>query len=303
MHSDRRQVSVLQRWFDAGVAGAGRGAPAGDQPGRAVDAADAARPAAGGLRPVVAAVVRLRRRPAAGRGARGGRAASRGRRSSRATAAPSPARWCRRRRPTDHRPGSVGKPMPHAEVAILDADGNPLPAGEEGEICVRGAGVMSGYWHDPELTARTVRGRLAAHRRHRPPRRGRLSSTIVDRMKDLIIRGGFNVYPRDVEDVLLEHPAVQVAASSAGPTRSAARRWSRSSRWRRATSDRRRAGRVRQGPAGEAQVPARGGRAGRRAAHQRRQDRPEGRARPVRRARHPSRACPRRISCARGRNP
>ncbi|GAB1515181.1 class I adenylate-forming enzyme family protein [Actinophytocola sp. KF-1] len=112
---------------------------------------------------------------------------------------------------TDHRPGSVGKPLPHAEVAILDPDGKPVPAGEEGEICVRGHGVMLGYWHDPEQTASTIRdgwlhtgdvGRLDAD--------GYLY--VVDRMKDLIIRGGFNVYPRDVEDALLEHPAVQVAA-------------------------------------------------------------------------------------------
>jgi long-chain acyl-CoA synthetase len=113
----------------------------------------------------------------------------------------------------EHRPGSVGKPLPHAEVAILDPDGNVV---EEGEICVRGAGVMLGYWHDEELTARTVRdgwlhtgdvGRLDAD--------GFLY--VVDRMKDLIIRGGFNVYPRDVEDVLLEHPAVQVAACVGKP--------------------------------------------------------------------------------------
>jgi long-chain acyl-CoA synthetase len=116
----------------------------------------------------------------------------------------------------DHRPGSVGKPLPHAEVAILDADGNAVPAGEEGEICVRGRGVMLGYWHDPELTARTVReGWLHTGDIGRLDDDGFLH--VVDRMKDLIIRGGFNVYPRDVEDVLLEHPAVQVAACVGRP--------------------------------------------------------------------------------------
>jgi long-chain acyl-CoA synthetase len=112
---------------------------------------------------------------------------------------------------TDHRSGSVGKPLSHAEVAILDPDGNAVAAGEEGEICVRGPGVMLGYWHDPELTARTVRdGWLHTGDIGRLDEDGFLY--VVDRMKDLIIRGGFNVYPRDVEDVLLGHPAVQVAA-------------------------------------------------------------------------------------------
>ncbi|MFC4857787.1 class I adenylate-forming enzyme family protein [Actinophytocola glycyrrhizae] len=117
---------------------------------------------------------------------------------------------------TDHRPGSVGKPLPHAEVAILDPDGNPVPAGEDGEICVRGPGVMLGYWRDRELTARTVRdGWLHTGDLGRLDDDGFLH--VVDRMKDLIIRGGFNVYPRDVEDVLLEHPAVQVAACVGKP--------------------------------------------------------------------------------------
>jgi long-chain acyl-CoA synthetase len=112
---------------------------------------------------------------------------------------------------TDHRPGSVGKPLPHAEVAILDPDGKAVPTGEPGEICVRGPGVMLGYWHAPELTANTVRdGWLHTGDIGRLDEDGYLY--VVDRMKDVIIRGGFNVYPRDVEDVLLEHPAVQVAA-------------------------------------------------------------------------------------------
>jgi long-chain acyl-CoA synthetase len=116
----------------------------------------------------------------------------------------------------DHRPGSVGKPVPHAEVAVLDPDGHAVPVGEQGEICVRGAGVMLGYWHDPELTARTVRdGWLHTGDVGRLDEDGFLY--VVDRMKDLIIRGGFNVFPRDVEDVLLEHPAVRVAACVGRP--------------------------------------------------------------------------------------
>ncbi|GAB3451759.1 class I adenylate-forming enzyme family protein [Actinophytocola sediminis] len=116
----------------------------------------------------------------------------------------------------DHRPGSVGKPLPHAEVAVLDPDGNAVPAGVEGEICVRGPGVMLGYWHAPELTARTVRdGWLHTGDLGRLDEDGFLY--VVDRLKDLIIRGGFNVYPVDVEDVLHEHPAVRVAACVGRP--------------------------------------------------------------------------------------
>ncbi|SHN48157.1 class I adenylate-forming enzyme family protein [Cryptosporangium aurantiacum] len=114
---------------------------------------------------------------------------------------------------TATRPGSVGKPLPHAEVAILDPDGKPAP---EGEICVRGPGVMLGYWNDPELTAQTVRdGWLHTGDVGRLDEDGFLY--VVDRMKDLIIRGGFNVFPRDVEDILLQHPAVQVAACVGKP--------------------------------------------------------------------------------------
>lgn len=116
----------------------------------------------------------------------------------------------------ERRAGSVGKPLPHAEVTIRDPDGQAVPTGTEGEICVRGPGVMLGYWHAPELTELTVRdGWLHTGDVGRLDDDGYLY--VVDRMKDLIIRGGFNVYPRDVEDVLLEHPAVQLAACVGKP--------------------------------------------------------------------------------------
>lgn len=112
---------------------------------------------------------------------------------------------------TDNRPGSVGKPAPHAEVAILDASGAPVATGEEGEICVRGHGVMMGYWNSPELTAQTiVDGWLHTGDVGRLDEDGFLY--VVDRVKDLIIRGGFNVFPRDVEDALMAHEAVAAAA-------------------------------------------------------------------------------------------
>jgi long-chain acyl-CoA synthetase len=107
--------------------------------------------------------------------------------------------------------GSVGTPIPGVEVAILDEADRALPVGEVGEIGVRGPNVMLGYYGLPEETARTLRngwlhtgdvGRLDAD--------GFLY--IVERKKDLIIRGGFNIYPREVEEVLYAHPAVAEAA-------------------------------------------------------------------------------------------
>ncbi len=110
--------------------------------------------------------------------------------------------------------GSVGLPIPGAEVRILDDAGRALPAGQPGEICVRSPAVMQGYWRSPEATADAIReGWLHTGDIGYLDEEGYLF--IVDRKKDVIIRGGFNVYPRDVEDALLEHPAV-VAAGVVG---------------------------------------------------------------------------------------
>jgi long-chain acyl-CoA synthetase len=108
------------------------------------------------------------------------------------------------------KPGSVGLPVPGCTVQILDDDGRELPQGEPGEICASSPGVMRGYWRSPETTAEAIRdGRLYTGDIGYLDEDGYVY--IVDRKKDLIIRGGFNVYPRDVEDALVEHPAVQVA--------------------------------------------------------------------------------------------
>jgi long-chain acyl-CoA synthetase len=106
--------------------------------------------------------------------------------------------------------GAVGVPNEGFEIKIVDEEGNEMPRGEVGEIICRAGAVMKGYWEDPEATENALRddwlytGDL-----------GYLDADdhlfIVDRKKDLIIRGGFNVYPRDVEDALVEHPAVSVA--------------------------------------------------------------------------------------------
>ena len=99
-----------------------------------------------------------------------------------------------------NRPGSVGRPIPGVEVAILDLEGRPVPVGTEGEVCARGPDIMKGYWKDEEQTAQTLRdGWLHTGDVGRVDEEGYLY--IVDRMKDLIIRGGFNVYPRDVRVV------------------------------------------------------------------------------------------------------
>jgi long-chain acyl-CoA synthetase len=109
------------------------------------------------------------------------------------------------------KPGSVGRPVPGTEIEIRDGDGHALAAGEAGEVCCRSPGVMQGYWHAPQATEEALRGGWL-----HTGDIGYLDDEgylfIVDRKKDLIIRGGFNVYPRDVEDALVEHPAVQMAA-------------------------------------------------------------------------------------------
>ncbi len=106
---------------------------------------------------------------------------------------------------------SVGYAQPMVEVAVRDADGRELPAGEPGEVCVRGEVVMKGYWNDPQASAAALRdgwlhtgdiGALDAD--------GFL--TLLDRSKDLIISGGSNIYPREVEEALLTHPAVAEAS-------------------------------------------------------------------------------------------
>jgi long-chain acyl-CoA synthetase len=103
------------------------------------------------------------------------------------------------------RRGSVGVPVPSVEVRI-DA-----PDGDVGEICVRSLAVMAGYWEEPEATAQTIRdGWLRTGDLGRIDEDGYLF--VVDRVKDLIIRGGFNVFPRDVEEALAQHPAVTAAA-------------------------------------------------------------------------------------------
>ncbi len=107
--------------------------------------------------------------------------------------------------------GAVGLPVPGTEVRVVDAEGRALPANEVGEITVRSPAVMQGYWRAPEATAQALHdGWLHTGDLGYVDADGYLF--IVDRKKDLIIRGGFNVYPRDIEDLLLEHPSVAMSA-------------------------------------------------------------------------------------------
>jgi len=107
---------------------------------------------------------------------------------------------------------TVGTPLPGYEVRLDAGDGGPDAEGQPdparlGEVVVRAPGVMRGYWKAPEVTAETLRdGWLHTGDIGRFDEDGYLY--IVDRKKDLIIRGGFNVFPRDVEDAMVEHPAV-----------------------------------------------------------------------------------------------
>ncbi len=102
---------------------------------------------------------------------------------------------------------SVGYPQPMVEVAIRALDGTPVPVGDEGEVCVRGEVVMKGYWGQPHASEQTLRDGWL-----RTGDIGRLDAdgflTLLDREKDLIISGGSNIYPREVEEALLRHPAV-----------------------------------------------------------------------------------------------
>ena len=114
------------------------------------------------------------------------------------------------------RPGSIGTPIEGVEMRLVDAAGDVAPAGEVGEIAIRGHNVMKGYWGQPEATAAVM-----ADGWFRTGDLGRRDEDgnyyVVDRKKDLIIRGGFNVYPREVEEVLYEHPAVAAVAVVAIP--------------------------------------------------------------------------------------
>jgi long-chain acyl-CoA synthetase len=109
------------------------------------------------------------------------------------------------------KPGSIGYPVWGVEMCVMDENDQPLPDGERGEICIRGHNVMKGYWGRPDATKEAIRAGWF-HSGDIGIRDEDGSYRIVDRLKDMIIRGGFNVYPREVEEVLYAHPAIIEAA-------------------------------------------------------------------------------------------
>jgi long-chain acyl-CoA synthetase len=111
----------------------------------------------------------------------------------------------------ERKPGSIGTPLHGVEFRLVDDAGNDVATGEVGEILIKGHNVMKGYWERPEATADAIKdGWFATGDMAKVDEDGYYF--IVDRKKELIIRGGYNVYPREVEEVLYEHPAVREAA-------------------------------------------------------------------------------------------
>jgi long-chain acyl-CoA synthetase len=109
------------------------------------------------------------------------------------------------------KPGSIGTPLEEVEMKVVDEDDNEVAQGEVGEVVIRGHNVMKGYWQRPEATAEAMRGGwFHSGDMARVDEDGYFF--IVDRKKDLIIRGGYNVYPREVEEILYEHPKIREAA-------------------------------------------------------------------------------------------
>jgi long-chain acyl-CoA synthetase len=109
------------------------------------------------------------------------------------------------------RPDSIGRPVSVVDVKVVDAEGRALPAGEVGELCIRGPNIVKGYWNKPEATAETFRdGWCRSGDVARIDEEGFVY--IVDRAKDMVIRAGENVYCVEVEDALYSHTAVMDAA-------------------------------------------------------------------------------------------
>src|SRR4051794_21493298 len=111
----------------------------------------------------------------------------------------------------DRKPGSIGTPIDGVEMKVVDEDGKEVPQGEVGEIAIKGHNVMKGYWNRDDATEEAIRdGWFHTGDMAKVDEEGYFF--IVDRKKDMIIRGGYNVYPREIEEVLYEHPAVREAA-------------------------------------------------------------------------------------------
>ncbi len=110
--------------------------------------------------------------------------------------------------PVEKRVGSVGRIHPHVEVKIVDADGRIVPPGRPGELCTRGYSVMRGYWNDEEKTQEAIDPGRWMHTGDLATIDEEGYCNIVGRIKDMVIRGGENIYPREIEEFLYKHPKV-----------------------------------------------------------------------------------------------
>ncbi len=113
--------------------------------------------------------------------------------------------------PLERRVSTVGRVQPHLEVKIVDAEGRIVPVGQKGELCTRGYSVMRGYWKDDARTRESIDAAGWMHSGDLATIDAEGYANIVGRVKDMLIRGGENVYPREVEEYLLRHPAIQDA--------------------------------------------------------------------------------------------
>ncbi|MEP7139684.1 MAG: AMP-binding protein, partial [Caldimonas sp.] len=111
--------------------------------------------------------------------------------------------------PIERRVSTVGRIHPHCEVKIVDGDGRVVPRGTPGELCTRGYSVMLGYWNDPEKTAEAIDPGGWMHTGDLATIDDEGYCNIVGRIKDLVIRGGENLYPREIEEYLYRHPKIQ----------------------------------------------------------------------------------------------
>jgi fatty-acyl-CoA synthase len=111
--------------------------------------------------------------------------------------------------PLERRVSTVGRVHPHVEIKIVDGDGRVVPPGTPGELCTRGYSVMLGYWADPEKTAESIDRAGWMHTGDIATIDGEGYCNIVGRIKDMVIRGGENVYPREVEEFLFRHPGIE----------------------------------------------------------------------------------------------
>jgi len=121
--------------------------------------------------------------------------------------------------PLEKRVGTVGRIHPHVQVKLVDSDGNVVPRGERGELLTRGYNVMRGYWDDPERTSECLDAAGWMHTGDLATMDEEGYCSIVGRLKDMIIRGGENIYPREIEEYLLRHPKVLDVAVVGVPDR------------------------------------------------------------------------------------